>query len=386
METSAAVLDVGKMKRELHRVIDLSEELEIRTRVNRKSQSDAMTNARVQLRALQERREKLREILQDVLSRPTPLKQPERAPGGGPHSTKQPNVIARLAKSAAVQVLMTALNGAITVVLYFADLASDLQVVALLHETGNYEWALASASIVVLQFLVVWVRVLPYMRTTFGASSPQHLGFVLFGFPVGLLLFDVMMFLEPIGLLAVLPLPAWLRAFMPAYKATRIIAEIYFEALPQSCLQAYIYVVVVTHARAGTATASEAAVLSFASLLPKSILISTLATLKTWIELVDGSRQAGLSVFDRAMQLWNVGAGLPLDALKKGAMTAWACPYHLHDSEVPPLLDALSKNASLTHLDLSRSGITWDGADASGMGLLETMSKQPSPAHIKVAR
>ena len=68
-------------------------------------------------------------------------------------------------------------------------------------------------------------------------------------------------------------------------------------------------------------------------------MISTLATLKTWMELVEGARQAGLSVFTKAIQLWNVGAGLPLDAIKKGAITKWTCPYELNEAEVPrPLL------------------------------------------------
>ena len=47
---------------------------------------------------------------------------------------------------------------------------------------------------------------------------------------------------------------------------------------------------------------------------------------------------------------------------------------HAH-AQVPPLLDALSKNASLIHLDLSASGITWDGPAATGAPLIEAMHK-----------
>lgn len=65
--------------------------------------------------------------------------------------------------------------------------------------------------------------------------------------------------------------------------------------------------------------------LAFISALPKSITISTLATLKTWIELVNGSNEAGITIATKAWQLWNVGGGLPLDALKKGAIAEWAC-------------------------------------------------------------
>lgn len=112
------------------------------------------------------------------------------------------------------------------------------------------------------------------------------------------------------------------------------------------------------------------------SALPKSVLISTLSMLKTWIELVAGARQAGLTVAAKARQLWNVGAGLPLDALKKGTISTWACPYHLDEEEVPPLLDALGKNSSLVHLDMSESGLKWSDPDAPGWPLLETMNKK----------
>ena len=82
------------------------------------------------------------------------------------------------------------------------------------------------------------------------------------------------------------------------------------------------------------------------------------------------TRQAGLSVFARAMQLWNVGAGLPLDALKKGAITSWTCPYELTTAEISPLLDALCKNASLTYLDLRSNEIPALGAFRLVKGLL----------------
>ena len=35
--------------------------------------------------------------------------------------------------------------------------------------------------------------------------------------------------------------------------------------------------------------------------------------------------QAGLTVMAKGLQLWNVGAGLPLDALKKGTIVEWTC-------------------------------------------------------------
>ena len=67
--------------------------------------------------------------------------------------------------------------------------------------------------------------------------------------------------------------------------------------------------------------------------LPQSITISTLSTLKTWISLVGEANEAGISIKAKAWQLWNVGGGLPLDALKKGAIDEWTCSYKLDEGE-----------------------------------------------------
>ena len=91
-----------------------------------------------------------------------------------------------------------------------------------------------------------------------------------------------------------------------------------------------------------------------------------------------GARQAGLTVASKAMQLWQVGAGLPLDALKKGAIVEWTCPYRLGDEEIPPVLDALGRNSSLEFLDLSQSGINFSGPDANGFPLVEKLNKAAS--------
>ena len=168
------------------------------------------------------------------------------------------------------------------------------------------------------------------------------------------------------------------KEFIPAYKATRIIAEVTIESIPQCGLQSYIFWMVVTREKAGTLLPNDVALLDGAELLPKSVLISLLASLKTWIELVVAARQAGLSVPAKLQQLWEVGAGLPLDALKKGSITNFKCPYRIAPEEVQPLIDALIKNSSLVHLDLTLSGLTWTGANANGAPLFSAMATKAS--------
>ena len=143
-----------------------------------------------------------------------------------------------------------------------------------------------------------------------------------------------------------------------------MIAEVVVEALPQWIMQAIIFVLVSQNVRNGTASPVDMTLYnyqngSFLSVMPKSILISSCTMLKTWYDLVQEAREAGIPVAQKAVQLWNVGKGLPLDAIKSGSITSWGCSYEISDQEVVSLVDALGKNDSLERLDLSVAGFEW---------------------------
>ena len=81
-----------------------------------------------------------------------------------------------------------------------------------------------------------WSSGFGYSRTftpPTGGGSSEYLLFLWFGMPLGCFLLDLLMFLEPFGLLPITPMPENLRQFIPSYKATRLIAEVLVEALPQ---------------------------------------------------------------------------------------------------------------------------------------------------------
>ena len=256
----------------------------------------------------------------------------------------------------------------------------------LYYNTGALTFAAISACLLVGQFAVVWMRVLPYLDVTYGTDSLFYRLFLFLGMPFGCFFFDFLMFLMPFGLLPIVPMPEAMRLFIPAYAATRMIAEVLVEALPQWLMQAVIMVTVSSHVRDGTAQRVDMTLYSlnngsiaetqcvddymegsvescppgsFVSLMPKSILISSLTMLKTWYDLVQEAREAGISVALKGIQLWNVGAGLPLDAIKSGSITSWKCQYEISDLEVVSLVDALGKNDSLEKLDLSLAGFEW---------------------------
>ena len=276
-------------------------------------------------------------------------------------------------------------SGAITLSYYLVDLATDILVAGLLWSTHNYAWASLSTFLLLWAPLVMYLRVLPYLSSTFGADSWIFRCFLWWGFPWGLLFLDGLMALELLFgafFLRTWPFPAWVKQFLPAYSGSRLINEIFCESAPQALLQGFVYVAVASSCGAAAPDSSSCgssfAALwgSYVQLLPLSILVSALHFSKHWFGLVHSARASGMSVRAKGLQLWNVGAGLPLDALRKSTIVEWRCPYKLDASEVQPLLDALSKNDSLVLLNLAHSGVGFCPG-AAGAPLLEAMARGP---------
>ena len=107
----------------------------------------------------------------------------------------------------------------------------------LYYDAGALRFAFLSACLLVGQFMVVWLRVLPYLQVTYGTGSTFYRVFLWFGMPLGCFFFDFLMFLGPFGLLPIAPMPEAMRLFVPAYAATRMIAEVLVEAFPQFIMQ-----------------------------------------------------------------------------------------------------------------------------------------------------
>ena len=253
---SEEVKTAAELKAELRFTKDKVEELEIKTRVYRKATTDKANAMREQLQQMRERRDELETIVngaekkadapapEDPNAEDEPATKKAKAKGPSAQAAAQAQAkasagaLTHILKGPLMQLLMRTVTGVMAISLYFADLISDLQVLQLLYDAGTYSWAAMSLFLLIAQFLVVYLRVIPYLSSTFGSDSTLYISFLWGGFPIGLLLLDFLMFLEPFGLLSVLPFPEWLRQFVPAYKATRIIAEILIESLPQSAQRA----------------------------------------------------------------------------------------------------------------------------------------------------
>lgn len=94
--------------------------------------------------------------------------------------------------------------------------------------------------------------------------------------------------------------------FMRHYRVSRTIYEVGIESLPEWLLQAYIFVQVFS-----LYTGAEPEFYNFVSLLPVSLVLSTLSLLKAWIDLVRDAEQCGIGIRSRVHHLWQMNAGLP---------------------------------------------------------------------------
>jgi len=217
------------------------------------------------------------------------------------------------------------------------------------------------------------------------------------------------MFLEPLTLINVLPDRPFgqLKAMLPSYRATRILLEATLEGGPQTLLQLYIFVehrllspaatmaamAATSEGRAdpghdsgrdlgqewddhahsagrslgasATAHAGKPPSAISEELLIRSLSISAFCLLKVWVEAALDARSLGVSLKHHLRQQLQMGAGLPLDAIRRGAISAWKCSFQLRVEQASQLATVLRQRTSLTSLDLSHSRV-----GAAGVALL----------------
>ena len=233
-----------------------------------------------------------------------------------------------------------------------------------LYATNNPIWASLTLSFICAQYVAAWLGVLFYLRAAVGPSSMPYRLFFLLGMPLGALILDVLMFLEPFGLLFLVP-SAQLRYLLPAYRATRSLIEVTLEGLPQSVLQAYIFFRLTFGGGSDAQLGEDSLELVSFELLQRSLLISLVGFLKAWAEAWLGSRSRGITSREYLTLQLKMGAGLPIDALNRNAISEWTCGFQLTADQVEQLCTALRRNTSLHTLDLRGAGM---GADDNPTG------------------
>ena len=156
--------------------------------------------------------------------------------------------------------------GCLAISLYYLDFVADVAVAYQLYDANQRFWLYCSVSFILAQYIAVWICILRYLRHRASYvgidadgqprdiprdDAEEHDGlspsgyrcalwaFLLLGFPLGTLLLDLLMFLEPLTLLHVLrgccsaPLAEELIAVLPRYRKARVLVEVMLEGIPQ---------------------------------------------------------------------------------------------------------------------------------------------------------
>merc|ERR1712093_688640 len=125
-----------------------------------------------------------------------------------------------------------------------------------------------------------------------------------------------------------------LLSFLSAYRATRLVLE-FSESLPQTTLQSYIF--------ARTVTGCTDFPVDF-WLLIQSLAASLGSMCLHAYKIYKGSRVVGLSIRQYTLQLFRMGAGVPLHAIANNKIANLKVDFALDRSQLEELFAALQSN------------------------------------------
>lgn len=286
--------------------------------------------------------------------------------------------------TSALGALLSAGFDVLSAVLIYADLATDVALMADLFQTSNPIWGSLVAYFIVMQFAASFAGLHAYVtRVADGWVQTAHL---LLGFPLSPLALDVAMLLRPLGLLRHVPRASDLEPLLLQYKATRALLEVTLEALPQTILQSYIFVRVAFMGAGGTLAVSL-------PILLNSLALSTASLLKAWLTAWFGARELGLGLGSYLNLLLQMFKGLPFEALRSNVKDECT----LKDVPLGPdlagvLARVLGKyNTSLTTLDLTDCVVQPTDPseklqmDAALAELAEAIVRHPALVRVRMA-
>jgi Ca2+-binding EF-hand superfamily protein len=120
-----SIANLAELQRELRQTVDMVDELDARCKVLKKSTTSAAVSLRARVETLKARRSELMAIVEAAGSAQKDAK--KRQAG-----KKKEALMTKVMNSTAAKIAMNAMNGIMTVSIYFADLMSDVQVIMLL--------------------------------------------------------------------------------------------------------------------------------------------------------------------------------------------------------------------------------------------------------------
>ena len=257
--------------------------------------------------------------------------------------------------------------------LTFADVTFDALVALSLMQAGRPQLAMITLGCIGAQYFASWLAVLLWMWSQFGVGcewtrnrgvySRGTACFAALGLPLGPLLLDLCLFLEPL-LLLVLPRQrtlgkspildaGQLRPLLPPYRSTRLVLATLLESLPQAVFQAYLYKSLFLDEGFQGFSAPSIPQETLAISLALSLL--SVARLLAALGLV--ACDAGVNLFTALRAAMGMDLTMPLDALRRDAIDEWTCePGALSaESSARLLASALRANRSLKKLVLDEA-------------------------------
>ena len=250
------------------------------------------------------------------------------------------------------------------ILLFYADLLSDLAVCVLLLRGGQLILGYGTAVCIFMQFWVTSQHVNQYLDEAkvalpdsdwFGSlvSVYRFLG----NGVIGTLFLDLAMIFEPMAkqiLAGVHSRDAaiMLAEFWPAYVDSRTLIAGTLEAIPLAFLQGWL-LCNVNQSSSRTRAADSEFLSPNAGILSLSVSLSMINLLFTWTRVISVAQESGIRLGPYLQQLARIGSGLPFDAIVRNTLASWRLLNpNLQIDDRGRLLESLSTNRSLLELDL----------------------------------
>lgn len=251
------------------------------------------------------------------------------------------------------------------ILLFYADLASDIVVCMLLLRGGQLIMGYLSALCTTMQFWMTSQIVNQYLdeaKMTFPDSTGWFRFLVrahriLGNGLLGTLFLDVAMIFEPMTkqVLAALHLSRdaanVVAEFLPAYVSSRTLIAGTVEAIPLAILQTWLLYDAIHPFSSDRSTIERSS--PGVGILSLSVSLSMINFIFTWMCAMSVAKESRIRLFPYLKQIARVGSGLPVDAIVGNTLVSWRLlNYDLQANDKTRLLESLSSNRSLLELDL----------------------------------
>ena len=262
----------------------------------------------------------------------------------------------------------------LSVGLLFADLISDVVLMAALFGAQAWVFGTLSAFLLVNQYVAMDKGIHAFV--TRRASDNVQMAHLMLGFPAAPLVLDVMMALKALGLL-----DGWLsketEALLSQYKSTRALLEVTLESAPQTVLQMAVFGAVL-FGDDGQGGGGAAVLQVSTSALLTSLTLSVISLVKSWLVAWLSSRALELTVAEYLGLLLSMGKGVPLEDLRSNALDELKLDGLPMDRFIVKVMATVLRKENTTLKVLDLSGSLVEPRAAETRALADAIARHPT--------